>query len=88
MIPHIISAVDNDGILIYETFSSGNEVFGKPNNPEYLLQPAELFKLVDGHLEIIAYESGKIRLPRVAIIQRICAIKRKSFFSSPQLSLY
>ena len=85
LMPHIISAVDNDGILIYETFSSGNEVFGKPNNPEYLLQPAELLKLVNGDLEVIAYESGMIKIPQVAIIQRICAIKRKNVFSRPQL---
>jgi SAM-dependent methyltransferase len=86
LMPHIISAVDNGGILIYETFSSGNEAFGKPNNPEYLLKPAELLKLVDGKLNIIAYESGVIKTPRIAVIQRICAIKQKNSFSSPQLS--
>jgi len=28
--------------LIYETFAVGNEAFGKPSNPNFLLQPNEL----------------------------------------------
>jgi len=30
------------GVLIYETFMIGNEAFGRPSNPEFLLQPGEL----------------------------------------------
>lgn len=30
------------GILIYETFMLGNERYGKPSNPDFLLLPNEL----------------------------------------------
>ena len=30
------------GRLLYETFARGNEVFGRPSNPDFLLEPGEL----------------------------------------------
>ena len=32
-------------VLIYETFRPGNEAFGKPSNPDFLLAPGELLAL-------------------------------------------
>jgi SAM-dependent methyltransferase len=61
------------GVLIYETFGAGNEAYGKPSNPDFLLQPGELLGLAHGALEVVAYECGLIeRAAGPAVIQRIC----------------
>jgi len=42
LLPVLRDAVAENGVLIYETFARGNEAFGKPSNPAFLLQPLEL----------------------------------------------
>ena len=64
------------GVLIYETFALGNEKLGRPSNPEFLLRPHELLQWVEGRLQVLAFEQGLVELPRPAVIQRICAIRR------------
>jgi SAM-dependent methyltransferase len=71
----IIAALKPQGVLIYETFALGNEKFGKPSNPDFLLQPGELLEIVQGAMQVHAYEDGFVELPKPAMIQRICAIK-------------
>ncbi|MBT5413098.1 MAG: SAM-dependent methyltransferase [Rhodospirillaceae bacterium] len=61
------------GILIYETFAQGNERFGRPRNPDFLLRPGELTAAFAPALRIVAYEHGAVAEPRPAVIQRICA---------------
>jgi SAM-dependent methyltransferase len=63
------------GILIYETFMSGNERYGKPSNPDFLLLPDELLTTYAPLLSIIGFEQGEEQEPRPAVIQRICAQK-------------
>ncbi len=64
------------GVLIYETFALGNAQFGKPSNPDFLLQPGELLALAAHHdLKVLAYEDIYIEHPKPAMIQRICAVK-------------
>jgi SAM-dependent methyltransferase len=63
-----------DGVLIYETFALGNERFGRPRNPEFLLRPGELIEAFASRLRIVAYEHGETATPRPAVVQRICAI--------------
>jgi hypothetical protein len=60
-------------MLIYETFARGNERFGKPSNPAFLLQPGELLDAVRGKLRVVAYEDRVVSEPREAAIQRIAA---------------
>ena len=48
LMPALVAAVDLDGVFIYETFAVGNERFGRPKNPHYLLQPGELLDAVAG----------------------------------------
>lgn len=63
-----------DGILIYETFAQGNEVYGKPSNPDFLLAPQELLGLArEGGLQVLAYEDGHVDRPHPAQVQRLCA---------------
>lgn len=76
LLPAIVAAVADDGVLLYETFAAGNAAYGKPSNPDYLLEPGELLDAVGGQLRIVAYENGVIETPRPAVVQRICAIRR------------
>ena len=64
------------GVLIYETFADGNAVFGKPSNPNFLLNPGELLALAQrSGLKVIAYEDIYLDQPKPAMVQRICAVK-------------
>jgi len=69
----IVDALAPAGVLIYETFAAGNECFGKPSNPDFLLRPGELLEIVRHRLRVIAYEDLETTQPRPARIQRICA---------------
>lgn len=73
LLPLLIAAVESGGWLIYETFARGNEKFGRPSRPEFLLYPGELLELVRGRLQVAAYEHGEIESPRPAVVQRIAA---------------
>lgn len=72
----ILSSLAPAGVLIIETFAQGNEKYGKPSNPNFLLAPGELLSLVNllpiENLQVVAYEAGYVREPKPAVIQRIC----------------
>jgi SAM-dependent methyltransferase len=74
LLPLLLDALAPDGILIYETFAAGNERYGRPSNPAFLLKPGELLEVVRGRLRVIAYEDLEVSDPRPAAIQRICAV--------------
>ena len=80
--PHLDALVDClavGGRLIFETFARGNERFGRPSNPDYLLVPGELLALAARRgLYVLAYEDGLIDLPRPARVQRIVLLNRPS----------
>jgi SAM-dependent methyltransferase len=63
------------GMLIYETFALGNERFGRPSSPAFLLRPDELLEAFGRSLTVIAFEQGIVERPKPAAIQRIAAIK-------------
>jgi SAM-dependent methyltransferase len=63
------------GVLIYETFMAGNERFGKPSNPDFLLRPGELLDITRPGFNVVAFEQGEVTQPKPAAIQRICAVK-------------
>ena len=69
----IAAALAPDGVLIYETFALGNERFGRPRNPDFLLRPGELIDAFAA-LTLVAFEAGEVTLPRPSVIQRIAAI--------------
>lgn len=70
----LTAALAPGGILLYETFMRGNERFGKPANPDFLLLPGELLAAFIGRLGIIAFEQGVVERPRPAAIQRLAAV--------------
>ncbi len=73
LLPSIVEAVAPHGALIYETFRLGNERFGKPSNPNFLLRPGELLEAVRGKLLAAAFEEATLVNPSRAV-QRICAV--------------
>ena len=73
LLPKLIRSLDRGGLLIYETFMVGNELFGSPRNPDFLLRENELLDLIDGHLDPLAFEQGDVFEPRRAKVQRLCA---------------
>jgi SAM-dependent methyltransferase len=73
LLPRIVAAVAPGGLLIYETFAVGNERFGRPSNPDFLLRPGELLDAVHGRLRVLAYEDLELQEPRPRAVQRIAA---------------
>ncbi len=78
ILPDIVAAVGDGGILIYETFAKGNERFGKPRNPDYLLDRGELLEAVRGKLRVLAYEDLIVGDPQPAAVQRIAAVREET----------
>lgn len=75
LFPHLLSALAPGGLLIYETFGLGNEAYGRPSNPAFLLRPRELLEVVGADLHVLAYENGFEASPKPAVVQRICAMR-------------
>jgi SAM-dependent methyltransferase len=71
LLPTIVGSVAPGGVLLYETFAAGNEAFGKPSRPDFLLQPGELLRAC-ASLEVVAFEQGRLGGPP-RVIQRIAA---------------
>lgn len=76
LLPQLVSAVGQGGLLLYDTFALGNEAFGRPSNPEFLLREDELPNAVAGELEVVEYFHGRLDEPKPAIRQQICARRR------------
>lgn len=76
--PHfdaLLASVKPGGMLIYETFMLGNERFGKPSNPAFLLEADELLQRLEGAFMVLAFEQGEVAEPKPAVVQRICALR-------------
>jgi len=73
--PHLARSLSDGGVLIIETFGRGNERFGKPSSPDFLLRPGELLETFMPLLGIVAYQHGIDEEPRRAVRQRLCAVK-------------
>ena len=74
LFPQLIDALDEGGVLIYETFMLGNEKFGRPSNPQFLLRPGELLEAFQT-LRVAGFEQGRVERPKEAMIQRLCALR-------------
>ena len=76
-IRELLKLLKNGGYLFYETFSVGNERYGSPKNPNYLLKNRELTNLFSKENEILSYFNGKVIDEKISIKQR-CLIKKTS----------
>lgn len=75
LLASLVDCLAPGGVLLYETFAVGNERFGRPRNPDYLLERGELLALAAGRLDIVAYEHVAVARPAPAMVQRLCARK-------------
>lgn len=73
LFPTMLQSLAPGGLLLFETFTSGNETVGKPSRPDFLLQPGELLQRCQG-LQITAFEEGFLPDPE-RFVQRIAAFK-------------
>jgi hypothetical protein len=71
----LAAALADGGVLIYQTFMQGNEVYGRPRNPDFLLQENELLEVFGEDLDVVAFEQGYVERPAPAVVQKICAVK-------------
>ena len=62
------------GIVIWDTFAAGNEKYGRPSNPNFLLQEGELLKFFEG-FQILDFADGFVETPKPAMRQSIICKK-------------
>ena len=77
LMPVLLDSLAPGGVLIYETFTQGNETVGKPSRPDFLLRPGELLAICRS-LRVVAFEDGfqeglQGQAPR--FVQRIAAVR-------------
>jgi SAM-dependent methyltransferase len=78
---NILASLTPNGVLIYETFSAGNESVGKPSRPDFLLQPGELLDVCK-NLRVVAFEEGFLDQPE-RFVQRIVAVRESQGTETP-----
>lgn len=76
LLPTLLASLAPGGVLIYETFTQGNETVGKPSRPDFLLRPGELLHVCQG-LRVVAFEEGFEEHPP-RFVQRIAAVRESA----------
>ena len=71
LIPCLKKSLVTDGVLLYETFTKDNARFGKPKNPDFLLDRSELAGMFKEWKIIYSFE-GIAQNPHRAIAQIVC----------------
>ena len=89
LFPVLLASLAPGGVLIYETFTRGNETVGKPSRADFLLSPGELLE-VCAALRVVAFEDGFEDgseaesggfAPR--FVQRIAAVRESEAVAQP-----
>ncbi len=70
----LINSLKPGGVIIFDTFAVGNERFGRPRNPDFLLRQGELRDVFAG-FDIQAWEEGVREKPSPSVRQSIVARK-------------
>jgi SAM-dependent methyltransferase len=73
LVPQLLAALADGGVLIIETFADGQQHIGRPSRPDFLLRRGELLGWATG-LTIVAYEDGFLEAPE-RFVQRIAAVR-------------
>jgi hypothetical protein len=81
LMPTLVDSLNDHGVLIYETFSSGNASVGKPSNPNFLLHTGELLSVAAG-LRVVAFEEGYLDQP-ARFAQRLVAVRETPSLTEP-----
>lgn len=74
LFPDLKKSLKKEGVLIYETFADGNEQYGRPRSPDFLLKKGEL-KEEFSEFDILAFEEGYLEYPSPSIRQSIVVRK-------------
>ena len=85
LMPTLLASLAPGGVLIYETFTSGNETVGKPSRPDFLLRPGELLQICKS-LRVVAFEDGFAHGAGVSpsrFVQRITAVREDAVNTPP-----
>ena len=72
----VFALVRPGGILIYETFGVGNEAYGRPARPEFLLADGELAEVAPSDCVLLEASFGLVEIPKPAIRARACFQRR------------
>jgi SAM-dependent methyltransferase len=67
LFPAILRALAPGGVLLYETFTIEQARKGRPTNPDFLLRPGELARLV-APLEILREREGEFEGRRISAV--------------------
>lgn len=74
--PDLLAAVEPGGALLCETFAVGNERYGRPRNPDFLLRDGELRDVAAAAgFTIVAYAHGEEGAPPTCVRQRLLAVR-------------
>ena len=76
LLPAILAALADGGVLVYETFALGQETIGRPSRPDFLLARGELLDALRG-LRIVAFEDGFLTGPD-RFVQRAVAVRERA----------
>lgn len=85
LMPTLADAVNEGGCLLVETFAQGQQSVGRPSNPDFLLQPGELWQWTRD-MRTIAYEDGFLSNPD-RFVQRIAAVRERASTSPLRIHL-
>ncbi|WP_169566002.1 class I SAM-dependent methyltransferase [Sneathiella limimaris] len=72
LFPKIRQSLTDGGVIIYETFAEGNERFGRPRNPDFLLKDGELKEQLSG-FDILDYHHSIVTRIPVSLRQGVVA---------------
>ncbi len=78
----LINLLKKDGFLFYETFSSGNEKYASPKNPNFLLKDRELLEIFGRELLPLSFYDGQSNNGKIVIKQR-AGFKKGVFKKTP-----
>lgn len=84
-LPLVFRLLEPGGVLLYETFMLGNERFGKPSNPDFLLMPGELPQRLGDGRTVVAFEQGET--PGAETCGRAAHLRRQGERSACGLAL-
>ena len=78
LFPFLRAALAPDGVVLYETFAVGNERYGRPANPDFLLRDGELLAFAAATsvpLTVVAFEQGRVDEGGcTAVVSRLAAV--------------
>ena len=83
-IKKLINLLNKNGFLFYETFSLGNEKYGSPKNPNFLLKDKELLDIFGQELLPLSFYDGKLNNGTIAVKQRASFKKRRLINKTPE----